>query len=114
MSVTFSTKATDACLNVSNANFRSLMALLDIECDCYGEFTGDLLADLKTRVQFALDALRAMPELDEGTPAVDYTTPGGTRFIDCGRSDGYYAHRLSELLTIIDAALAHGNALWFG
>ena len=57
-------------------------------------------------MRFALDALRAMPELDGGTPWVEEGS-----HIRCGMSEGYYRYRLDALLELIDRALGQGKTL---
>jgi hypothetical protein len=103
-------------LNVSNDNFIRLMELLDVAVDrsrgLCGEFEGPALWDLRVKVVFALDSLRALPALDGGVAPVDVSGGGGgCRVIDMGLSPGYFAHRLTRLLTAIDAALACGVPL---
>jgi len=90
-------------LNVSNSNFTALMDLLGYDDPDYCGTIEDL-QNLRSRIDFVLDSIRALPALDEGKPVEHYGGRKGVTIIDCGRADGYFAHRLSELRELVELA----------
>lgn len=116
MSVTFSVTGRVDYLNVANGNYARLMTLLGRdEAPWGGEYAGVALMELALDVQFVLDQIRAMPDvLDAGRPDVEVPNPGGCRVIEGGTSPGYYEHRLTRLLELVEAALESDEPLRFG
>jgi hypothetical protein len=116
MSVSFYVGNTDY-LNVSNSNCYRLFDLLGISISpsagLCGSFEGGELLDLQQKVQFVLDSLETMPELDAGVPATYISSPGNALFIECGLTPGYYTDRLSAFAEAIGVAVASGQALTF-
>lgn len=95
-------------LNVANGNFVRLMEILGYDHpEAVGEFTDALLLDLRHRVVFVLDSIKAMPDLDGGVPAQEISQS----HIVCGIPDGYFERRLKALLALIDQAQASGQPL---
>jgi hypothetical protein len=98
-------------LNLSNENFRQLMRLLgfddvvDSKDGLIGEFSGDRLALLKARAENAQALIRSNSDLDAGTLST-YLPLGGGLVIACGRPAGYYEMRLTQLLALVDDAIA--------
>jgi len=116
MSVTFylGTGGDDRDLNVSNANFRAIMRLLDVGLDdpdddadpLAGSFTGATLDALETSVAFVLDSLAALPMLDDEIAGEETIGTGGARLVACGRRAGYFTDRLTRLRALIARARA--------
>lgn len=104
----------DTTLNVSNSNAFHLLTLLGVTPDYCGSFEGDELQSLKRSAEVAVRMLAINPNIDAGTETVvDDSGPGAT-MVHCGRREGYYAHRLEALLTIIDIALFNNGFVTFG
>ena len=106
----------DDGINVSNVNFYRLMGLLGIEVDAYGDLSGEwkgrALFDLKAEVMFALDHIRAMPDvLDAGMASHVEGGDGKCTIIHGGLPPGYFQDRLVKLLALIDDALETGLPL---
>ena len=124
MSVTLRIGGTDGTypsesLNLANANFRRVMALVGLEevagdeglC---GTFAGPALQHLRDQVAFALDGVQAMPTAtDGGEPDEVTATPDGPVVIECGLFPGYFADRLTRLLAIIDLAIERGQPIHY-
>jgi hypothetical protein len=104
-------------LNLANGNFVRLMEMLDVPIDVEdglcGEWRGEQLLHLQANVRIALDGVRAMPELDGGTETVERRGAGGCRVIECGHTPGYFEHRLSALLALVEAAIENQEPLLF-
>lgn len=77
-------------VNVSNVNFASITRLLDIYNEDYcGSLADYELHELRTKISFVLDSVKAMPELDNGTP-----TEKQGNWIQFGIRPQYYTDRL--------------------
>ena len=103
-------------LNLANGNFVRVMHLIDEPVDpanLCGVWEGPALAALAVKVRFALDSIRAMPSVDDGTPAIASRIHGHMAVIDCGLRDGYFADRLSRLMAVIEEALEAGVPLHY-
>ena len=111
VSVYLRTDGADVDFNVANDNWTRIVELLGLELDDHwcGTFEGPALVDLRDRVVFALDAIKAMPAVDGGTPTVEV---GPNHFV-CGLGEGYFADRLSRLLAVVDRAIATGEPLHY-
>lgn len=104
-------------LNVANDNFFHLMTLLGYDSatpEYCGSFGDGSLQDLREKIVFSLESIKAMPALDGGTETVEYSSPNHATMIYCGREAGYDTMRLTQLLKIVDAVIAVGGMLTYG
>ena len=102
-------------LNVANGNYIRLMQLLGLDHSGYCGTWGDgSLQEVKDKLTFALESLKAMPELDGGTLTEESKGKGGCVWIDCGLPDGYFQMRLTTLLGIVNKAIEVGGVVSFG
>lgn len=134
MSMTISLRASDneaEELNVSNVNFWSICELIGepiVYSDYVSESDGktysypetpcwnttDALLDLQFRLTQAIESLSAMPALDGGVEGSEEIGEFGCRVINCGRREGYYADRLTQLSKLVTLALDRGDTLLVG
>ena len=97
-------------VNVSNVNFASIMRLLDTHNEDYcGSLADYELHEFKAKINFVLDSVKAMPELDSGTP-----TEQQGNWIQFGIRPQYYTDRLSQLLVLVDLAISNEAILSWG
>jgi hypothetical protein len=102
-------------MNVANGNYCRIMALVGLSYEEYCGTWGDgSLQHVKEQLEFTLNGLKVMPELDGGIPSEKFKAEGGCMIIDCGLREGYFTEALTRLLAIVDKAIEVDGTVTFG
>lgn len=102
-------------LNIANGNFHRLMTLLGYsDFDYCGSFGDGSLQDLKSRIEFIRGGIKAIPDMDGGTPTIEHrSSPYQATMVECGLREGYFDDRLSTLLEIVNVAIKKGGQITY-